>query len=422
MEPDELTPELPGLDPSVRVSQDNEHELPLHSFDLLIVVEPDPESWIIPATIYGWAEEVNENLSAEFGRAAESKGGLPLLVWIRTYDIEPVLTACAEDVRLVLLPGPEIGDEGKEIFEDLLRGLHSRMPSAKAAIAGAALENEVVSAANICVACGLSTTILTRYCLSHENFIDIDAVQQEADREQIAHRVLTGEAKESVMDRLFAERAQYLAAQPDLDLSSADFDRKLFEILKGLKLEVAARVEIVFTDPDDPEENAGPAIHFWDMLEPGALTLFHTTAFGGDWHLVRWQAWEPGQREEYAEVNLTEIFRGSRCYEQRGSPMDRPTLCGTPWELPCRYYAPCMPNNSSTASLIWVIPTRVCGVAYPTIRQAEAIEPLDAAQSLCLGAVEQMTQTIVKAQVCETVDGSSFWLESPSAAVYAIPT
>jgi hypothetical protein len=64
-----------------------------------------------------------------------------------------------------------------EVLEQLgfyLRGVASEHPDWRVAVVGATLEEDVILVANAVQKTGLSTTVVTRYCLSKQLFVDLE--------------------------------------------------------------------------------------------------------------------------------------------------------------------------------------------------------------------------------------------------------
>lgn len=158
--------------------------LPLHSFDLLILIEPDPEGWM-PHPKY---EEVIDEFSLVYndlitdeleGRAGNEVSERPLLVvetrviWtgIDKGDLYEGVAAHFATLRFSYF-----NVEG-ELFAELacyLRGLYVAHPEFRVALVGATMENEVMEVGNLAAKIGFTTTILTRYCFSQDAFIALD--------------------------------------------------------------------------------------------------------------------------------------------------------------------------------------------------------------------------------------------------------
>jgi len=57
-----------------------------------------------------------------------------------------------------------------------LKGIAQEHPDWKVAVVGAMLEEDVIRVSNFVDQIGLSTTVLTRYCLTRDHFVNLDAL------------------------------------------------------------------------------------------------------------------------------------------------------------------------------------------------------------------------------------------------------
>ena len=171
--------------PRVVISDAEIADLPLCSFHIVAVVEPDPESWMAH-------QKDEEKLSELLGIYCDLIDG----ELFEDSELNAILAQTAtfsSDVtepRLIWVGGLEaqffepisywsriIFGDYYEDFEDLgyyTRGIAAEHQNWRAAVIGAMFEDEVMRVANVIEESGLSVTVLTRYCLSSQSFINLD--------------------------------------------------------------------------------------------------------------------------------------------------------------------------------------------------------------------------------------------------------
>lgn len=198
------------LNPKVKVSDLDLTSLPLRHFHMVILVEPDPETWLMP-------ENDIDSLSQLLEMYAE------LIIDDVFGDIEPgLITAPApDDVKetfmiivgeglggpVYFVPAAEFSDfiVNKDDFEFyklcmLLDGIARNDPAQnRVAIVGGMYGDEIVRVANAVQAAGFDATIIKRYCISEDVFVNLD----------------------ELFDALNAERRKFLG-HSDLDDDAAD--------------------------------------------------------------------------------------------------------------------------------------------------------------------------------------------------------
>lgn len=175
------------LNPQIKISNDDESTLPMCHFNAIIVVEPDEEEWAITIE-----EEDQAVLDSIFLR------GEILINDLYPDDIDapppppPPDLEIAEETRLIWLKniGLNYFENAKEFFmasfryEDYaqppeefdwyLQSAYTHHPEWRIAVIGAMLEYEVTDIANKVQQTGFDTTIVTRYCMTSEGFINMD--------------------------------------------------------------------------------------------------------------------------------------------------------------------------------------------------------------------------------------------------------
>ena len=173
------------LNPNVKISDLDLTSLPLRNFHIVVSVEPDPETWVMP-------DDDMDNLSKLLKMYSE------LIVDDVFGDIDPsVITApIPDDVKdtFIIMAGEGLGQsfyfESVTAYSDfivnnnnfefeklrlLLDGIAKNYPARnRVAIVGGMYDDEIVRAANAVQSAGFDTTIVTRYCISEKVFVNLD--------------------------------------------------------------------------------------------------------------------------------------------------------------------------------------------------------------------------------------------------------
>ena len=182
---DTITP-----NPGISISNKDCFEQPLRSFGILILVEPDPETWTpdVNKTDFTDAPWIIQSKLMEddyTGEFANSSGdpiyidselmlpAEPLTVWFGRADASKyyknvVTTFC--DIEFKYQDYSDI----PEFFTMFFKALKAQKSINKVAVFGAIFEDEVVRVANAMQEMGYDTTILTRYCLSQGGFTNLE--------------------------------------------------------------------------------------------------------------------------------------------------------------------------------------------------------------------------------------------------------
>lgn len=197
-----------SLDPRVKISDVDISSLPLRNFHIVILVEPDPETWMMP-------EEDEDNLSQLLDMYSE------LIIDDALGDIDPanITVPIAKDVEETLIvivsqsyevlyfePVAEYGDfiinNNDFEFERLrvlLEGIAKNYPAWKRiAIIGGMFGDEILRVANVVQAAGFDTTIVTRYCISEKVFVNLDDLFDAINAER---KRMLGDRLETDMDK-----------------------------------------------------------------------------------------------------------------------------------------------------------------------------------------------------------------------------
>ena len=185
------------LDPKVKVSDADIRELPLYNFHVVVVVEPDPETWALPDEE---SESLSELLEMQCDLIAQDVIDSDELADIalppRAKDVEQTLMIIATEGLDVLLYFEPVDQYSQFTIKDnnfefdklrlLLDGIAKSHPEwNRIAIVGGVYEDEVIRAANTVQAAGFDTTIVTRYCISEKIFDNLDDILAAIDAEKL---------------------------------------------------------------------------------------------------------------------------------------------------------------------------------------------------------------------------------------------
>lgn len=156
----------------------------------LLIVEPDPESWMPTAQALGQADLILDDLGAAFGSQVSFSPSL----WLGAANDDEGLFGAEGRFTSIQLLGP-LAKEGEiwDYLRDLVTGIARRQPYTVFGVMGATREAEVQRVAALVAGCGLRVVVLEALCLSSTLFYDVDALMAEADRLWMARRVLMGE-------------------------------------------------------------------------------------------------------------------------------------------------------------------------------------------------------------------------------------
>ena len=173
------------LNPNVKISDLDLTSLPLRNFHIVVSVEPDPETWVMP-------DDDMDNLSKLLKMYSE------LIIDDVLGDIDPsvITVPIPDDVKdtFIIMAGEGLGQsfyfESVTAYSDfivnnnnfefeklrlLLDGIAKNYPARnRVAIVGGMYDDEIVRAANAVQSAGFDTTIVTRYCISEKVFVNLD--------------------------------------------------------------------------------------------------------------------------------------------------------------------------------------------------------------------------------------------------------
>jgi hypothetical protein len=172
--------------PNISISDADEAGLPLSYFHLVVLVEPDPETYMaMPGDIHklefvlrtlaaSIRNEVNPHRLVEYDIDIPEDIERTCYVWVRYGDsdlFDDVAASVRDHVTFTLVDASDL-----EHLTYYLQGLTSNHPDWRAAVIGGMFEDDVIRIANLIQDFGLETTVLTRYCISNKTFVNLDSL------------------------------------------------------------------------------------------------------------------------------------------------------------------------------------------------------------------------------------------------------
>ena len=170
--------------PGVVISDANEDTLPLEYFHLVVIVEPDPETYIplpddlpkLDFVIERMSEAISDENDPDEIRTYKIKipEDMPetSYLWVGYDGINlfgPVTEKIPLNVAFYLAAYDDL-----DHFAFYLKGISSGFKGWRVAVIGAMFEDDIIRVANFIEAIGFSVTILQRYCLSNSTFVNLD--------------------------------------------------------------------------------------------------------------------------------------------------------------------------------------------------------------------------------------------------------
>ncbi len=177
--------------PGVAISDADENTMPLNYFHLVVIVEPDPESYMpleedapkLEFVIQGMSESISDENDPD--RIIQYEIQIPddapetNYLWLR-YDgisyFAPVIRGITIKAAFYLSEYDDL-----DHFGYYLRGIFPEAKEWRVAVIGAMFEDDVIRIANFIDESGFSATILKRYCLSNSTFINLDNLLEYTD-------------------------------------------------------------------------------------------------------------------------------------------------------------------------------------------------------------------------------------------------
>jgi hypothetical protein len=179
-----MTDFLVTPNPGIKISSLEFEQLPLVNFHIIVVVEPDPETWMpeldddesLDAILEIYTDMISDELYPDFNFAAFKNIKIttdveyPRMIWAGGGDAS-VYFGGIEGPFAATFPFDF------EEYDDLrfyIQGVAQNHPAWRVAVLGAMFEDDVIRVANVIQEAGLDTTVIARYCLSSNAFINLD--------------------------------------------------------------------------------------------------------------------------------------------------------------------------------------------------------------------------------------------------------
>lgn len=163
--------------PNISMSDASPEELPLRSFHLVVIVEPDPESYMPLMDDLPKLDLLHEQMISMLGEELDSDqfdSSLKIVedtafIWLCYFAesmFEAIADECLYNASFVLHDYSDL-----EHFSIYLDGFGKQNNELRISVIGGMYEDDVIRVANLVSSKGFSTTILTRYCLSSKSFV-----------------------------------------------------------------------------------------------------------------------------------------------------------------------------------------------------------------------------------------------------------
>lgn len=171
--------------PDIKISDADFSSLPLGNFHIVIVVEPNPETWMEREEDWDNLKRLLTTYSQSIVDEIESEFNPSLVVVPFAEDVKDtwLMVVGEEEVPFYFPDVAESSDltiamDGDDFEKTrcFLRGVREEHPEWRVAVMGGVYEDEVVRVANMVKDIGLDTTVVKRYCISSEGFINLDDV------------------------------------------------------------------------------------------------------------------------------------------------------------------------------------------------------------------------------------------------------
>ena len=179
--------------PAVQIRDDSLYDLPLGFFDLIVIVEPNPETWMVSpedeAEHTRFAQVMLDSIDLEY----QALLGILNEESLQAFNPDIALNPEMKIIRLMNMSENidffecdttryadatffyEVGETLiPEFFSLFFTALKPCYPAWRVAVFGAIFEDEVMRTANAIQAAGFDTTILTRYSMSERGFVRLE--------------------------------------------------------------------------------------------------------------------------------------------------------------------------------------------------------------------------------------------------------
>lgn len=198
---------LDKLHPEIEISELEFPHLLLGNFHMVVLSEPDPETWMAhPEEEDAFIEllKIHSELIVDelYGEIEIPEDGIEIADDVQ----ETILVAVGESVEIPLYYHHAVSyahavfrseDFEYKRFSYFLRGVSEEHPGWRVAVIGGVYEDEIVRVANTVQEAGFDTTIVTRYCIPSNALIDLDELLASIPPEQY-RRML--EERDEILD------------------------------------------------------------------------------------------------------------------------------------------------------------------------------------------------------------------------------
>ena len=170
--------------PRIKISSLEFKQLPLVNFHIIVIVEPDPETWMpglgddgkLDTILDVYTDMISDELYPDFNFAAFTNIKIatdveyPRMIWAGGSDASAYFGGI-EGPFAATFP---FDFEKYANLRFYIQGVAQNHPTWRVAVLGAMFEDDVIRVANVIQEAGLDTTVVARYCLSSNAFINLD--------------------------------------------------------------------------------------------------------------------------------------------------------------------------------------------------------------------------------------------------------
>jgi len=169
--------------PQIKISDQDSVHLPLLNFHFIALVEPDPENWMpflgdgpkLSSILELYTEIIFDELDPDEPRSREDIDFAPDFVFPKVLWVGGTALSFYDEIAEIY--ARVVFNDDYEEYEDLryyFQGVARAHPTWRVAVLGAMFEDDVIRVANAIQESGLETTVIQRYCLSSDAFINLD--------------------------------------------------------------------------------------------------------------------------------------------------------------------------------------------------------------------------------------------------------
>ena len=173
----------------VVITDADSRELPILSFHIVVIVEPDPETWMGAVELnFGEALELfvdgldaelfpDDTIDSKEIKIATTPDGLdrPILLWVKYTGDDNLFDKPAYTADAIFRLAEYDQFDHLEFY---LQGIKRSHPDWKVAIVGGTYEDDIMRVANFIEGLGFAATVLTRQCISRNVFINLDELMK----------------------------------------------------------------------------------------------------------------------------------------------------------------------------------------------------------------------------------------------------